>query len=459
MLNPEQTRKVRLLLNVFYLNGNPAGDAMSQGQLEIAAAIILKLNPRIANVAPTGYGKSEAVAMGVIYRACVFKEDWVVSSVKYGTSDIIMKKILEHIFDDKMFFSQLEVDASMKLSELKRERNKRNINFKKGGSIKVVSLYGADMDISAAIGEHAENQIIDESPLLTPTKYLQVLKILEGTGDYDSTFLFELGNAVNRNHFMYNVKHNPKYLKIDISLEQAIAERRLDPRSVDEKRGLPFFEQFYECKFPDEDEIDEKGYRVLLTDSDIDNAFTTKDAVTVLDDDLALGVDIAGGGDYNVFCLRNSRTCTIIQSNRSNDTMTNVTEIERLMDEWNIKAGNVFIDDIGIGRGVSDRLKEKGHEINSISVGEKSTEPERFKNLKAECYWELRMWIKGGGKLLRDERFRELTQIKYKINSDKVLQIEPKEDLKKRIGKSPDHAEALMLTFAPKQAVPGIAWV
>src|SRR3712207_9004689 len=41
------------------------------------------------------------------------------------------------------------------------------------------------------------------------------------------TTLFRSGNAVNRNHFMHNVKYNPAYLKIDISLEQAIAEGRL----------------------------------------------------------------------------------------------------------------------------------------------------------------------------------------------------------------------------------------
>lgn len=50
----------------------------------------------------------------------------------------------------------------------------------------------------------------------------------------------------------------------------------------------------------------------------------------------------------------------------------------------------------------------------------------------------------------------QLTWIKYKVSSDKVLQIEPKEDLKKREGKSPDFAEAIMLTFADPVAQPGI---
>jgi hypothetical protein len=84
--------------------------------------------------------------------------------------------------------------------------------------------------VSKAIGEHVPNVVLDESPLLTPTKYLLVLKMLEGTGDYDKTFLFELGNAVNRNHFLFNIKSNVQYLKLDISLDQAMREGRLDQK-------------------------------------------------------------------------------------------------------------------------------------------------------------------------------------------------------------------------------------
>ncbi len=54
-----------------------------------------------------------------------------------------------------------------------------------------------------------------------------------------------------------------------------------------------------------------------------------------------------------------------------------------------------------------------------------------------------------GGKLVKDERWKQLAWIKYKISTDKVLQIEPKEDLKEREGgKSPDFFEGWMLTFS-----------
>ena len=54
-----------------------------------------------------------------------------------------------------------------------------------------------------------------------------------------------------------------------------------------------------------------------------------------------------------------------------------------------------------------------------------------------------------GGNLVRNEKFRRLAEIKYKASTDEVLQIEPKEDLKKRERNPPDYAEALMLTHVP----------
>ncbi len=449
----EIVKATRPLLKPFKIFGKPANEQLSDGQVLIAGSIILKVHPRIACLAPTGYGKSEAVALGVEARAIYAREDFIIASVKYGTSDIIMGKVIDHLFDDDFLTYQIELVQGVKLDRLRRERKKEKIDFREGGSIKIVSLHGKDDDAAKAIGEHVPNIILDESPLLTASKYFQVLKILEGTGSYDNTFLFELGNAVNRNHFRQNVLSNPNYFKINISPEQAIAEGRLDPKSLEEKEGMPFYEQFYLNKFPEEDEMDEGGYRVLLTEDDIEKAFI--DDVEE-EDNRKLGVDVAGGGDLNTYIVRGDRYAFIDRWNKSNDTMVNVSETESVMEERKIIDNEVYIDDIGIGRGVSDRLIEKEVMINPIAAGETSSEPDKYMNIKAEAYWKTRLWVKAGGKLKRDERFKQLAWIRYKINSDKVLKIEPKEELKKRTGKSPDFAEGLMLTFAPKKPEPRI---
>jgi len=64
---------------------------------------------------------------------------------------------------------------------------------------------------------------------------------------------------------------------------------------------------------------------------------------------MAVG-ESAGGGDENVYVLRSHVTAQVVGRNRSNDTMTNVTEIQRIMEERpTLEARNIFIDDIGIG--------------------------------------------------------------------------------------------------------------
>ena len=146
--------------------------------------------------------------------------------------------------------------------------------------------------------------------------------------------------------------------------------------------------------------------------------------------------------------------------------MTNVNEVIRIIKKYIItvngkkvqllKPEEVYIDDIGVGRGVSDRLKELGYRINGISVGGKPPDPSKYKNIKAENYWLSRMWFKAGGKILKRNEWYQMTWINYKISTDKVLQIEQNEDLKKRTGKSPDHSEAFSLTFAPAEPQPGI---
>jgi hypothetical protein len=88
----------------------------------------------------------------------------------------------------------------------------------------------------------------------------------------------------------------------------------------------------------------------------------------------------------------------------------------------------VSIDDIGVGRGISGRLKEMGYGVHGLSVGEQPQDETKYPNLKAETYWNARSWVLAGGKLKRDDRFLQLAWIKDKETTDKVIQIEAKVD-------------------------------
>lgn len=366
-----------------------------------------------------------------------------------------MGYLIDHVFDQPFFLERLELDAATKLDKLRRERSRDNLTFKGGGGVKTLTLDARNgkRSIEAAMGFGGNRLVLDESSLIDDPLYATVKRMLGGF-PYADTFLLEIGNPFYRNHF-HRTWQSDRYFKLFIDYKIALEEGRYSPEFISEMREEAFFDVFYECRFPDEDVIDERGYRVLVTNDQLDQAWT--DAVQDgVQDGLKLGIDVGAGGDENVIVLRSPDAAWVESHNRSNDTMTNVTETIRIMEEYGVRPEDVFIDDIGVGRGPSDRLKELGYEVNGVAVGEKPQDATKYKNIKAEAYWNARSWLLAGGKLVRHDKLRQLAQIKYKTSTDKVLQIEPKEELKKRTGKSPDYAEAFMLTHVQAPPEPNV---
>ena len=127
--------------------------------------------------------------------------------------------------------------------------------------------------------------------------------------------------------------------------------------------------------------------------------------------------------------------------------------ILRLAKEQFVKAENIFIDVIGIGAGIVDRLIEQSWRVNGNAVSERAKDQEHYLNLRAELYVDkLKEWIKTAS-LTDDDDWYELANIKYKFNSKGQIQLESKEDMKKRGLPSPDVADALVLTFADSKLI------
>lgn len=417
-------------------------------QLMIFESIVLKKNLRVIMILPTQYGKSLSVALAVITRAVIFGEKFLIVAPSEKKAKIIMGYVIDHIGDNVLFRSQLEIDSRELFEKLKRERSKNRLTFRRGGEIMTLTLdsRNSKKSLEAAmgfgVGENG-NVILDESSLIDDPLYASVKRMCSGK----NAMLFEIGNPFYRNHFHKTYNYDKNYFKVFADYKTAVEEGRFTAEFIEEMRGQAFFDVYYECVFPDEDLVDDKGYRQLVVSKELEyEDFKIEDWSKV-----KLGCDIGGGGDLNVFIARIENKAKVVHTNQSNDTMTNVTEIGNFI-EKGVLAENINIDDIGIGRGVSDRCKEKGWNVNGVNVGESSREKNKYQNRKAELYDLLKDWIKQGGKLEEFEKsyisvWLQLTWIKYKVNSDKQIKIEPKQDLKRKTGKSPDFAEALMLTF------------
>jgi hypothetical protein len=110
----------------------------------------------------------------------------------------------------------------------------------------------------------------------------------------------------------------------------------------------------------------------------------------------------------------------------------------------------VNVDAAGIGYFLAKHLQDLGFPVRAVNVGERATDRERYANLKAELYWGLRQRFQAGevAGLTEERTIGQLAGIRYRHTARGQVEIERKEDARKRGVKSPDRAEAVMLALA-----------
>ena len=137
------------------------------------------------------------------------------------------------------------------------------------------------------------------------------------------------------------------------------------------------------------------------------------------------------------------------------DTMKIAGELSILSHKH--QCDDFIIDTIGLGQGIVDRLSEMGKRVNAFNSSENAENAEQFANRKAEAWAYVAQQIQD--KKVEypndEETIRQLVECKYKIvNSNGRLQLEPKLEVKKRIGRSPDRADAYVMGIWGQSRLP-----
>ena len=162
---------------------------------------------------------------------------------------------------------------------------------------------------------------------------------------------------------------------------------------------------------------------------------------------VALGVDVARqGDDESVIARRQGLVCWPLESMRIPDTVQVAARASMACDKW--KADAVFVDGSGgYGAGVIDDLRRRNYAPIEVQFGGKASDP-RYYDKRSEMLFMLAEWVRGGGALPPDDRLKgELIALRYVFQGDR-FRVVPKDVLKKELGRSPDRADALALTFA-----------
>ena len=166
-----------------------------------------------------------------------------------------------------------------------------------------------------------------------------------------------------------------------------------------------------------------------------------------------LGVDVAReGDDRSIIFPRQGLAAFPPITMRNVNSIQGAGAVARKWNDW--KAHAAFVDNTGgFGGGWIDQLGILGFTPQPVHFAGKPRD-HRYANKRAEMWFEMCEWIKAGGALPPEEDLvAELSTPLYFFKGDK-LQIEDKDAVKERLGRSPDYADGLALTFANPVAPP-----
>lgn len=181
-----------------------------------------------------------------------------------------------------------------------------------------------------------------------------------------------------------------------------------------------------------------------------------------------LGVDVARFGDDTTVLqpvLTDLQCALPAETHAKQDNvevaghvMDSVQKLRALL-AYPVEAGPVAvnIDDIGVGGGVTDHLRHSdratalGITVNAVNVSSAATSSatdDRYSNLRTQIWFALRDWLREGGQLPPNGKLEgELVAVRYSFDTQGRSRVEKKDEIKKRLQRSTDHADALGLAI------------
>lgn len=261
-----------------------------------------------------------------------------------------------------------------------------------------------------------------------------------------------------------------------VTAQEAIAAGRLDPQALeDRKRQWGENHPIYRNRMLGEFATDAAEGVIPLSWVELANQrWETWDAVQRAftstphpELPITIGVDVARmGDDLTAIAFKRGHIVEWVRTYAKADVMETTGHAASLLLAH--PSALAVVDTSGVGAGVTDRLREQKHNVEAFQAsqaapGTDKTGELRFLNRRAHAYWTLRELLdpaqEGGATLALppDESLTEdLCSAKWTMTSAGRIVLESKEDVRKRLGRSPDMADAVVLACCADYAVPDV---
>jgi hypothetical protein len=305
----------------------------------------------------------------------------------------------------------------------------------------------------AFAGQHATTStsgyIFDEAGYI-PKK---ILEVAEGGLTDGEPMMFLFGNPTRNSGPFFEAFNRNKHRWIT---------RQIDSRSV-KRTNKELIDRWVEDYGEDSDFVrvrvrgvfPRSGSLQLISSEMVRAAMKRKYGIDVYGHrEKIMAVDVARfGDDQSVICMRQGLAVFPLKKYRGLDLMQLADCIVAQIREW--KPHMVFVDVVGIGAGVVDRLHQLGFRktVMGINVGERPVN-KKYRNKRAEIWDSMKVWLETGWIPEDVELEADLTGLEYGYTPKDQILLERKEDMKKRGLASPDCADALALTFSLPVKVP-----
>jgi len=328
------------------------------------------------------------------------------------------------------------------------DQDMRVVNVHAPESSFAVGRAGRKDNPEALQGFHEDNLlfIIDEASGIDEI----VFEVAQGALSTEHSKVLMTANPTRTSGYFFDSHHKMRHRwhTMKVSCKDSTRVSPTYIKDVEEKYGLD--SNVYRVRVLGEFPQSEDDVVIPL---ELCEAAVTRD-VQLIDTYMPVwGLDVARfGDDDSALCKRHANH--IIEPPKvwhQRDTMEVSGLILKEYEETDaaLLPGSIMVDVIGIGAGVVDRLKELGLPVRAVNVGESAT-GNNYARLRDELWWRGRDWFDDKQCRIPDDGrlIGELSTVKYKVTSSGKIQVESKDDMKKRGLKSPDVADSFILTFA-----------
>lgn len=184
--------------------------------------------------------------------------------------------------------------------------------------------------------------------------------------------------------------------------------------------------------------------RDLLADSQYDRAVITCDVARY-------------GDDETVIVERVGQRIRILEHYIGKPTTHTAARVNHYASQHPIAHTRIVIDDSGVGGGVTDQLRAEGWRVTAFNGGEAAHRPLDYPNRRSELWFETAAQLDDLDLDPDEQLCADLTSPTYTYDLKMRRVVEQKKETKKRLGRSPDRADAVMLALVAEEGPGAVA--